>query len=93
MSCIVIVATYSGNLIAFLTVSKETLPFSTFEEMAAQDSYKFGYLGGTAMEHYMQVGIMYANLCNILLHTWKLWGSCVNFQKKNILHFVEIILF
>ncbi|WAR27606.1 GLRK-like protein [Mya arenaria] len=32
--CIVIVATYCGNLIAFLTVSKDPPPFNTLEEMA-----------------------------------------------------------
>jgi len=31
--CIVIVATYCGNLIAFLTVTKETAPFNTLDEM------------------------------------------------------------
>jgi ionotropic kainate glutamate receptor 2/glutamate receptor delta-1 subunit len=55
MSCIVIVATYSGNLIAFLTVTKDVLPFSSFEEMVNQHDYKYGVLSGTALTNYLQV--------------------------------------
>ncbi|KAJ8309745.1 hypothetical protein KUTeg_011610, partial [Tegillarca granosa] len=52
---LVIVATYSGNLIAFLTVSKEKLPLSSLEEVGSQSEYKWGTLGGsyfiTLFEH------------------------------------------
>ncbi|XP_052784781.1 ionotropic receptor 93a-like [Mya arenaria] len=49
--CIVIVATYCGNLIAFLAVSKEPLPFNTLEEMAKfKDEYKWGIQAGTNWE-------------------------------------------
>ncbi|XP_059160214.1 probable glutamate receptor [Physella acuta] len=47
---IVISSTYSGNLIAFLTVSKQRAPFDTLADMLAQDSYKWGFLGTTLYE-------------------------------------------
>ena len=53
--CIVIVATYSGNLIAFLTVDKYNAPFETLKEMAEKGEYKFGTIGGTSFEALMQV--------------------------------------
>ncbi|XP_052784546.1 glutamate receptor ionotropic, kainate 2-like isoform X2 [Mya arenaria] len=49
--CIVIVATYCGNLIAFLTVSKDPPPFNTLEEMAKfKDEYRWGIQAGTHWE-------------------------------------------
>ncbi|GFS20371.1 glutamate receptor [Elysia marginata] len=36
--------TYSGNLIAVLTVPKDKPPFNTLKEMAAQNEYRFGTL-------------------------------------------------
>ncbi|KAL4219425.1 hypothetical protein ACF0H5_022005 [Mactra antiquata] len=46
--CIIIVGTYCGNLIAFLTVTKETAPFNTLTEMLDQKNvYKWGTLGGS----------------------------------------------
>ncbi|KAK3794516.1 hypothetical protein RRG08_003667 [Elysia crispata] len=42
--CIVVAGTYSGNLIAVLTVTKDKPPFNTLKEMAAQNEYKFGTL-------------------------------------------------
>ena len=53
--CIVIVATYSGNLIAFLTVHKYKAPFETLQEMAQEGEYKFGTIGDSAMETIMKV--------------------------------------
>ncbi|XP_060078761.1 glutamate receptor ionotropic, kainate 3-like [Ylistrum balloti] len=44
---IVMVATYSGNLIAFLTVAKDRLPFNSLAELVAQSEYSWGTLGGT----------------------------------------------
>ncbi|WAR27886.1 GRIA3-like protein, partial [Mya arenaria] len=44
--CIVVVGTYSGNLIAFFTVTKETAPFNTLEELVdLKGTYKWGTLG------------------------------------------------
>ncbi|XP_041351346.1 glutamate receptor ionotropic, kainate 4-like [Gigantopelta aegis] len=41
-------AVYSGNLIAFLTVNKEKLPFKSVEDLVAQEQYKWGIPGGSA---------------------------------------------
>ncbi len=57
MYCIVVVATYSGNLIAFLTVTRAVLPFNSLEEMLKQNDVKFGIMGGTATQTAMQVAI------------------------------------
>ena len=40
--CIVIVATYGGNLIAFLTVSKDEIPIPDRETLIEQTRYKWG---------------------------------------------------
>ncbi|XP_025104888.1 glutamate receptor U1-like [Pomacea canaliculata] len=46
---IVIGATYSGNLIAFLTVELEQMPFQTLGELLNQDVYKWGTFGNAAV--------------------------------------------
>ncbi|XP_046342594.1 glutamate receptor 4-like isoform X1 [Haliotis rufescens] len=43
---IVMAATYSGNLIAFLTVNKDKLPFDTISELVEQTDYIWGTAGG-----------------------------------------------
>ncbi|XP_067682011.1 glutamate receptor-like isoform X1 [Haliotis asinina] len=43
---IVMAATYSGNLIAFLTVNKDKLPFETVSELVQQTDYIWGTAGG-----------------------------------------------
>lgn len=49
--CIIVVGTYSGNLIAFLTVSKEKLPFNSLVELTKlKSSMKWGTLGATVWE-------------------------------------------
>ncbi|CAC5406414.1 unnamed protein product [Mytilus coruscus] len=48
--CIIMVATYSGNFVAFLTVSKTKLPFTNLEGLVAQSSYKWGTAGATIYE-------------------------------------------
>ncbi|XP_069104062.1 glutamate receptor ionotropic, delta-1-like isoform X1 [Argopecten irradians] len=45
--CLVMMASYSGNLIAYLTVSKDKLPFNTVNEMIHKDDYKWGLIGGS----------------------------------------------
>ncbi|XP_071080960.1 glutamate receptor ionotropic, delta-1-like [Haliotis cracherodii] len=45
--CIVVSAAYSGNLIAFLTISRETVPFKTSREMAEQSQYRWGTINGS----------------------------------------------
>ncbi|KAL4222939.1 hypothetical protein ACF0H5_018980 [Mactra antiquata] len=50
--CIVIVGTYCGNLIAFLTVTKDKPPFETLNEMVEmKGTYKWGLQAGTNWEH------------------------------------------
>ena len=53
--CIVILATYRGNLIAFLAIDKYSSPFESLLELSQQEKYKFGTLGGSAWEVIFQV--------------------------------------
>ena len=53
-----VMATYSGNLIAYLTVTKTELPFDSLEEMVEADNFKFGVMGGTVTEHLLSVSIL-----------------------------------
>ena len=46
--CTVIMATYTGSLVAILTVEKYKIPFNTLEELLNQKQYKFGTLGSSA---------------------------------------------
>ena len=55
LACIIITATYTGNMVAFLSVSRPVLPFMTLEEMTQQSVYKYGTLGGTFIQEYLQV--------------------------------------
>ena len=48
--CVIITATYSANLIAFLSVEKYHVPFNTFRELSNQNQYQFGTLGGASTE-------------------------------------------
>ncbi|ESO85423.1 hypothetical protein LOTGIDRAFT_107877 [Lottia gigantea] len=44
---IIMAATYSGNLIAFLTVTKDTAPFETLDQLIDNGDYTWGLLGGS----------------------------------------------
>ena len=55
MLCLVLVATYSGNLIAFLTVYKAPEPFTTVNEMASQKHYAVSTVAGTALASTLRV--------------------------------------
>ena len=46
--CIIVVATYVSNLVAFLAVTQHTLPFKSLEELLTSTDYKFGIQGATA---------------------------------------------
>lgn len=48
-------AIYSGNLVAFLTVSTDKLPFTTMAELVKQKNYKWGLYGGGAMHMFFSV--------------------------------------
>lgn len=54
---VVIVETYCGNLVAFLTVTKEKHSINTFEDLVSQSDYKWGTLGGSIYETLFQVSI------------------------------------
>ena len=47
---VTIIATYMGNLIAFLTVIVVTPPFTNINELANQNEYIYGTLGASAWE-------------------------------------------
>ena len=55
--CFVSMAIYSGNLVAFLTVAKDKLPFKTMAGMVEQDRYKWGLYGGGAIEIFFSVSL------------------------------------
>ncbi|CAL1532137.1 unnamed protein product [Lymnaea stagnalis] len=52
--CIVVSSTYSGNLIAFLTVTKEPVPFYSLQGMLGQDKFKWGVMGKSIYEMLFQ---------------------------------------
>ena len=55
---LVIDATYSANLIAFLAVDIQRPPFETLSELADQNEYLIGVVGGTAWMDEMRVNII-----------------------------------
>ena len=61
---IVIDATYSANLIAFMAIEKEHPPFETLSELADNNDYLIGVVGGTAWVDEMRVSIFF--LCTFL---------------------------
>ncbi|XP_046375511.2 glutamate receptor 3-like [Haliotis rufescens] len=46
---VIMAAIYSGNLIAFLADGREKPPFSNLAEMTQQDTYRWGFVGGSAL--------------------------------------------
>ena len=56
--CVIITATYSANLVAFLTVDKYHPPFNTLYELSQQTEFKFGTQGGTAFRTYFEVRVL-----------------------------------
>ena len=44
---LVITATYTGNLVAFLLVPRAPVPFNTLKELVEQNQYKYGLHEGT----------------------------------------------
>ncbi|ELU07171.1 hypothetical protein CAPTEDRAFT_216535 [Capitella teleta] len=55
---ITLAAVYSGNLTAFLAVSKLSTPFSTLEDIASQSEYQIGFTGGGYSEMFFRVSQM-----------------------------------
>ena len=52
---IIILTTYTGNLIAFLTITKVSLPVNNLEELASQTTHKVGVLGDSSHEAVFKV--------------------------------------
>ncbi|XP_067669738.1 glutamate receptor ionotropic, kainate glr-3-like [Haliotis asinina] len=48
--CIIIVAVYTGNLVAIMSVVKEKIPFNTIEELAENDDFKIIINKGSSHE-------------------------------------------
>ncbi|XP_050407761.1 glutamate receptor ionotropic, delta-1 [Patella vulgata] len=73
--CLISVATYSGNLIASLTVNEKDLPFDTLKQMVSQDEYKWGTVGGSS---YITL------LSNSNLSDFKrMWQGIVEFNRTD----------
>ena len=71
---VTIVATYMGNLIAFLTVIIITPPFTNIEELAAQKEYKYGTMGDSAWEVVFRVNRFFIHFGVIMLSHEKILG-------------------
>ena len=50
-----LVAAYSANLMASLTVIKQKLPFNTLKEFSEQDDYRMGTLSSTVWHRKFEV--------------------------------------
>ena len=70
--CLIMVATYTANLVAFLSVKKTVLPFHTIQEVAAQKQYKYGTTAGSFILDYFHVSVtLNAHYFNSwLLYCW-----------------------
>ena len=56
---IVVVTTYSGNLVAFLTFPQIENAVSTLDDLVvAQDEMSWGYIKGTVLEEYFKVSLI-----------------------------------
>ncbi|ESP00142.1 hypothetical protein LOTGIDRAFT_141335 [Lottia gigantea] len=73
--CLITVATYSGNLIAFLTVSKERMPFETLTGLGNQREYEWGTLGGS-------LWVSLINESNLTVFR-NLWNGMVDFNQTD----------
>ena len=60
MTYIIVITTYTSNLIAFLTVTKTSLPINTLEDLVAQNVYKVGTVGNSAHQSIFQVCFIYS---------------------------------
>ena len=60
---ITIVATFSGNFMAYMTVTKLRLPINNLHELAAKSDYQAAIPGGGATQQFFQVHHIYPD-CN-----------------------------
>ena len=72
---LIIVTVWTGNIISLLAVQIQPVPFSTYEEMIAQDEYTFGGQGKAYFEEFMQN--------QTSGYKKRLWGKVVQFNKTD----------
>ena len=65
--CIVTVAIYSANFVAFFTVTKDEAPIKSLEQLISQTNYKWGTNAGTVFETNFKVSISFL-LFDIFCH-------------------------
>lgn len=58
----VIVATYTGNLVALLTVSTTSAPVDTLYDLVHTKEYKTGLVKGQALVQVLKVGMLLKNV-------------------------------
>ncbi len=52
---LILLAVYTANLIAFLTISKTSLPANNLEQLASQKTHRVGVMGGSSHEAVFKV--------------------------------------
>ena len=53
--CAVITSSYTGNLVAFMSVHRPVQPVDTLNKLVAHTDYNIGILPGGLVEHYIKV--------------------------------------
>ena len=66
MFCLLIIATFSANLIAFLTVELYKVPFRTLLDVSHQQEYAFGTLYGTLWIDLFKVKLIRVTMTEII---------------------------
>ena len=61
---LIMIGTYCGNLIAFLTVTRSTKPFDSIKEMVQHGGYTWGTIGGSLWEDSFLVNLTWASMFN-----------------------------
>ena len=56
LGCIILTATYTGHLVAHLTIIRTNVPFDTIRGVAESTDYTFGVLGGSSDETILMNG-------------------------------------
>ncbi|CAG5124472.1 unnamed protein product, partial [Candidula unifasciata] len=75
MFSVIVASTYSGNLIAFLTVNLDTLPFDSLQSMLDQNGYKYGTVGTIA--HKTRLGTSHDPVKQ------RIWEQIKSFNKSD----------
>ena len=52
---IIVIAIYTGNLVAFLAVPRITAPIDTVQQLTTQTQYKIGIVRGQALHQVLEV--------------------------------------